>query len=139
MTTRNTTDSSKPDGLGTIVSGIVEDLQGIVRGEVLLAKTEIKEDVSAMGKGAASIAAGAMVALVGLIFVMLGVTYLINKSLEMWISAGIVGVALLLIGGIAAMAGKKTLSATSLKPAQTIESLKEDQQWANQQIKSVRK
>ena len=139
MTTRDTADQSKPDGLGSIVSGIVEDLQGIVRGEVLLAKTEIREDVSAMGKGATSIAIGAMVVLVGFIFLMLGVTYLINKSLEMWISAGIVGVVLLTIGGILAMTGKKTLSATSLKPTETMESLKEDQQWANQQIKSVRK
>jgi uncharacterized membrane protein HdeD (DUF308 family) len=92
-----------------------------------------------MGKAASSIAIGAMVALVGFIFLMLGVTYLINKSLEMWISAGIVGVALLLVGGIMAMAGKKRLSEASLKPTETMESLKEDQAWANQQIKSVRK
>jgi len=139
MTTRDTSNPSNPEGLGSIVSGIVEDLQGIVRGEVLLAKTEIREDISAMGKGATSLAIGAMVALVGFIFLMLGVTYLINKSLEMWISAGIVGVALLVIGGIMAMAGKKTLSASTPKMSETIDSLKEDQKWANQQIKSVKK
>ncbi len=138
MDTDGTTKSS-PEGLGTIVSGIVEDLQEIVRGEVKLAKAEIKDDVSAMGKGAASIAAGAMVALVGFIFLMLGVTYLLNKWLEMWIAAGIVGVALLLIGAMLAMSGKKKLSASSLKPTESMESLKEDQAWASQQIKSVKK
>ncbi|HYI25804.1 MAG TPA: phage holin family protein [Thermomicrobiales bacterium] len=126
-------------GLGSLVSGIVEDLQNIVRGEVRLAKTEMKEEASAMGRAAASIVAGALVALVGFIFLMLGVTYLINQSLEMWLSAGIVGVALLVIGGILAMIGKNRLQAASLKPTQTIDSLKEDQQWANQQIKSVGK
>lgn len=127
------------ESLGTLVTGIVEDLQGIVRGEVQLAKTEIKEDVSGLGKGAALIAAGAFLGLVGFIFLMLGVTYLLNKSLELWLSALIVGLALLIIAAIAALIGKNQLSASSLKPDQTIESIKEDQQWANQQIKSVKK
>jgi uncharacterized membrane protein YqjE len=126
-------------GLGSLVSGIVEDLQNIVRGEVRLAKTEMREDVASMGRGATALAAGALIALVGFIFLMLGATYLLNKSLEMWLSAGIVGVVLLVIGGILVMTGKNRLSAASLKPTETIDSLKEDQQWANQQIKSVGK
>jgi uncharacterized membrane protein YqjE len=127
------------ESLGTLVTSIVADLQDIVRGEVQLAKTELQEDVSVLGKGIAAIAAGALVALVGFIFLMLGVTYLLNKSLEMWISAGIVGVVLLIIGIIAALVGKNTLSAANLKPDKTIDSLKEDQEWANRQIKSVAK
>lgn len=127
------------ESLGTLVTGIVADLQDIVRGEVQLAKTELQEDVSALGKGIAAIAAGALVALVGFIFLMLGVTYLLNKSLEMWLSAGIVGVVLLVIGIIAALMGKNTLSAANLKPEKTIDSLKEDQEWASRQIKSVAK
>ena len=133
------TNQSNPEGLGSLVTGIVEDLQGIVRGEVLLAKTELKEDVSILGKAAGSLVAGALVGLVGFIFLMLGVTYLINKSLELWISAGIVGLALLLIAGILVMSGKKAMSAASLKPTETMDSLKEDQEWANRQIKSVKK
>ena len=133
--------AGQPDteSLGTIVTGIVADLQDVVRGEVQLAKTELKEDVSSLGKSAAMIAVGAFLALVGFMFVMLGVTYLLNKSMQMWLAAGIVGVVLLIIGIIAAMAGKNKLSAANLKPEQTIDSLKEDQQWANRQIKSVKK
>jgi len=134
-------DSTTPEAesLGTLVTGIVADLQDIVRGEVQLAKTELQEDASALGKGAAAIAVGALVALVGFIFLMLGVTYLLNKSLEMWLAAGIVGVVLLVIGIIAALVGKNQLSAASLKPEKTIDSLKEDQEWASRQIKSVTK
>ncbi len=130
---------ANPEGLGSLVTGIVEDLQGIVRGEVLLAKTELKEDVSVLGKAAGALVAAALIGLVGFIFLMLAVTYLINKSLELWISAGIVAVGLLLIAAILGMSGKKALGAASMKPTETIDSLKEDQEWANQQIKSVRK
>jgi len=128
-----------PEGLGSIVSGIVKDLQEIVRGEVKLAKTEIREDVSAMGKGAASIAAGGIVAFVGFVFLMLRATFVLSKWVEMWIAALILAVALLLIGAILAMSGKRKLSASSLKPTESMESLKEDQAWASQQIKSVKK
>jgi uncharacterized membrane protein YqjE len=125
--------------LGTIVSGIVEDLQNIVRGEVQLAKTELKEDAGKLGKGAGMLAAGALVGLVGFIFLMLALTYLLNKSMQMWLAAGIVGLALVIIAAVVAMTGKNQMSAANLKPQQTIDSVKEDQEWASHQIKSVKK
>jgi len=144
-------DSSRPGGndarasatgeqsLGTLVAGIVEDLQRIVRGEVQLAKTELKEDASAIGKGAGMLAGGALVGLVGFIFLMLAVTYLLNKSLEMWVSAGIVGLVLAVLAAALAMIGKNQLSGATLKPDQTIDSVKEDREWASRQIKSVKR
>jgi uncharacterized membrane protein YqjE len=127
------------ESLGSLVAGIVEDLQRIVRGEVQLAKTELKEDAGAIGKGAGMVAGAAFVGVVGFIFLMLAVTYLLNKSLEMWLSAGIVGLALAIIAAILAMVGKNRLSAATLKPDQTIDSVKEDREWASRQIKSVKR
>lgn len=132
-------DTASTEGLGTLVTGIVSDLQDIVRGEMALAKAELREDASAIGRAVAMLAVGAVIALVGFIFVMLGVTYLINRSLSMWLSAGIVGAALLVIAIILLMVGRSKLSASSMTPTQTIDSLKEDQAWASQQIKSVGK
>ena len=127
------------DSLGDTVTGIIEDLQNIVRGEVQLAKTEIKEDVSKLGRAAGMIGAAAFLALVGFIFLMLGVTYLLHKSLEMWISAGIVGLALLIIGAIVGVMGKNKMQEANMVPEKTIESLKEDKEWASRQINSVKK
>lgn len=125
--------------LGDTVTGVIEDVQNIVRGEVQLAKTEIKEDVGKLGKAIGMIGAAAFLALVGFIFLMLGVTYLLNKSLEMWISAGIVGLALLIIGAIIGVVGKNQLQEANMVPDKTIESLKEDKEWASHQINSVKK
>lgn len=137
--TEGTFQTDTGGSLGDTVTGVIQDLQDIVRGEVELAKTEIKEEVGKLGKGAGMIGAAAFLALVGFIFVMLGVTYLINKSLEMWIAAGIVGIVLLIIGAIIGMAGKNQMQQASLKPEKTIESVKEDKEWASHQIKSVKK
>lgn len=131
--------SDSGGGLGDIVTDVIKDLQDIVRGEVQLAKAELKEDASKIGKALGMIGAGVFFGLVAFIFLMLGVTYVINQWLEMWLSALIVGVALAIVAAIIGMAGKSELSKASLKPDDTIESLKEDKQWANQQIKSVKR
>lgn len=127
------------ESLGDTITGIVKDLQEIVRGEVQLAKTEIKEDASQMGKALGMVGAAALLGLTGFIFLMLGVTYLLNKSLEMWLSAGIVGLVLLIIGAIVGMAGKSQMQQANFKPEQTIESVKEDKEWASRQINSVKR
>jgi uncharacterized membrane protein YqjE len=131
--------SGEQQSLGTLVTGIVEDLQNIVRGELALAKTELKEEAAGIGRGVGMLAAGAIVGLVAFIFLMLGVTYLINRWLTMWQSAAIVGAALLIIALILLMSGRSKVSSANLTPTRTIDSLKEDQEWASQQIKSVGK
>ena len=128
-----------PEGLGSLISGVIKDLQDVLRGEVQLAKTELKEDASAIGKGAVLLVAAGVFGLLGLIFVLLAVMYLLNKSVQLWIAAGIVGVAVLAIAAILALVGKNRLSASNLKPEQTIDTLKEDKEWASQQISSVKR
>jgi uncharacterized membrane protein YqjE len=127
------------ESIGTLITGLIEDLQGLLRGEIALAKTELKEDVSSVGQALVLVVAGAIVGLTGFIFLMLGVTYLLNKSVEMWLAAGIVGTALLVVAGVVAVMGKMKLSGSTLKPRQTIDSLKEDQAWAKRQINSVKR
>jgi len=132
-------EQGSPDGIGAMLGGLLKDLQDLVRGEVALAKAEIKEDVSTAGKGVAAIATAAFFGLTGFIFLMLGLTYLLNIWMRMWIAASVVGVLLVVIAAVLGISGKKKLSASSLKPDQTIDSLKEDQQWAKAQISSVKR
>jgi uncharacterized membrane protein YqjE len=128
-----------PEGLGTMIGGIIGDLQEIVRGEVQLAKTELKEDASTIGRGAGFLAGAALIGLVGFIFLMLALTYLLDEWVDRWIAAGIVAVALLLIAAILAQSGRSQIKAANLKPEQTIETLKEDKEWASRQINSVKR
>ena len=128
-----------PEGLGALISGVIKDLQDLLRAEVQLAKTELREDATGIGKALAFIAAGAFVGLVGLIFLIQAIVWILDEFLNDWLAATIVAVALLVIAAILALSGKNKLSATNLKPEQTIETLKEDQQWAKQQINSVKR
>ena len=126
-------------GMGSLLASLLQDLQDVVRAEIQLAKTELQEDVTAAGRGVATIAAGAVVGLVGFLILMLAVAYLLAVWLPLWVAAGIVGLILLVLAVILALRGKGALSAANLKPEQTMESLKEDSAWASQQINSVKR
>jgi len=132
----STETNSDSDTIGGLLSGLLRDVQQMVRGEMALARAEIKDDVSTIGTSITSLAIATIFALTGFILLMLGVTYVLNMYMRMWIAAGIVGLVLLAIGGMLAMAAKKKLSAASLKPDQTIDSLKETKTWAQQQMNS---
>jgi len=126
------------EGVASLLSGLLSDLQQLVRGEVKLARAEIQEDLGKAGRAVGMIAGAALVGVTGFIFLMLGVTYLLNKKVEMWIAALIVGAVLAVLALVLGLSGRRQLSAASLKPTQTAESLKEDKEWAKQQINSVK-
>src|SRR3954453_8545877 len=86
--------SSQGDGsqesIGSLISGLLQDLQEMVRGEITLARSEVRDDLSTATKGLSSLAGAALIGVTGFIFLMLGVTYLLNQYMRMWIAAGIV-------------------------------------------------
>lgn len=127
------------EGIGSLVSGVVKDLQDLFRAEIQLAKTELKEDAQATGKAAGAMVAGGVVGLVGFVFLMLAATYALALALPLWLSALIVAVVLIVVAAVLALWGKKELAATKMGPEQTIATLKEDQAWAKQQISSVKR
>jgi len=127
------------EGLGELVGGIVKDVQDLVRGEVQLAKTELKESATAAGKGIGFLIASTVLGLIGFTFLMLALTEVLDNYMPRWAAAGLVALGLLLIAGVLALLGKRRLSADTLKPDQTIETLQEDKAWAQQQINSVKR
>jgi uncharacterized membrane protein YqjE len=111
----------------------------MVRDEIRLARAELRDDAMTAGRGVAVLAAGALVGLTGFIFLMLGATYLLNKWVQMWIAAGIVGVVLAVVAAVCIYAGRNKLRESNFTPEQTIATLKEDREWAKQQTNSVRR
>jgi uncharacterized membrane protein YqjE len=133
-------DAGGTEGIGSLISGTIRDMQDLVRAEVQLAKAELKEDAKGIGAGAGMLAAGAFVGLVGLVWLVFAAIHLVDKAIEeLWLSAGIVSLVLLAIAAILAQRGRSTLRASNLKPEQTIETLREDQRWAKHQIDSVKR
>jgi uncharacterized membrane protein YqjE len=124
--------------LGAMIGELVGDFQDLVRGEVALAKQELREEARAAGMGAGLMAGAALLALVGTIFIGLTLMYALALVLPFWAAALIVA-AVFLIGGLVLFtAGKQRLRQVDPVPRRTMESLKEDTAWVKQQISSDR-
>jgi hypothetical protein len=115
---------------GELMSHITADLSQLVRQEVALAKAELKEEASKAGKGAGLLGAAGYASHMILLFG----TFALVFGLGHWVGLGwaclIVTVVWAAGATVFAALGKRTLQTVHPKPERTIESLKEDAQWA---------
>ena len=116
--------------LGEIVGSITTELSTLVRQEITLAKTELRQDAKTAGKGAGLLAGAGvaghlfLIALTGLIVIALG--DLIGYG---W-AALIVTVIWGIVAAVLAKSGQKALKAVPPPLEKTTVTLKEDAQWA---------
>lgn len=107
--------------LGQLVADASSDLSSIVKGEIALAKMEIKADVAKGGKGAGMLAGAGVVALFAVGFLLTaGAWGLVAAGLPEWAGFLIVAVVLLVVAGVLALVGKKALGGIQGKPQKTI-------------------
>lgn len=118
----NTTRGSERT-LGQLVSDASTDLSNIVKGELDLAKLEIKSDVQKAGKGGGMLAAAGVFALFMLGFLLTAAAWGIAEGLDWpnWAGFLIVAGVLALIAGILALVGLKSIKKVKGKPERTID------------------
>jgi uncharacterized membrane protein YqjE len=126
-------------GLGDLFKQLAQDSTTLLRQEVALAKAELQQNVRTAVRDATMVAVGGGLALVGALVLVLFLVLALGDALnEYWLGALIVGVLFLVIGGIMAMGALRKLRGDGLAPERTIQTLKEDKQWAQSEIRQVR-
>ncbi len=107
--------------IGQLVADATHDLEGIVRGEIALAKAEVTDGAKVLGKGAGLLAGAAFLAVIGFIFVLNSAAWGISLWLPVWAGYLIVAVVVLIVGGILGMLGKKALDQAKPAPERAID------------------
>lgn len=126
--------------LGDLFRQLAQDSATLIRQEVALAKAEVRENVKGVARDAAKIAVGAVLAAVGALVMVAFLVLLLGDVVgEYWAGALIVGVLLVAIGAFLALGAMKRLKQDKLAPEQTIQTLKEDKQWLQSEMKQVRR
>ena len=132
---RNTTPGADRS-LGELFSELSRETSTLVRQEVALARTELTAKASQVGKDVGFLAMGGAVAYAGLLAIIAGIIILIGNLIgHMWLSALIVGLIIAGIGYYLVQKGLSDLKNANLAPEQTIESLKENKEWVQEQTK----
>ena len=119
--------------LGDLFGELSRDVSRLVRAEVKLAKTEMAEKASKTGKDAGAIVAGGLLAYAGLLAVIAAIIAGLALFIPLWLSALIVGIVVIAAGALIAKQGLDRLKKQSMAPEQTIQTLKENVEWAKQQ------
>ena len=121
--------------LGDLFSDLSRETTTLVRQEVQLAKAELTQSATEAARGIGMLVAGGAVAYAGLLFLLLAIVFgLIEAGWDAWLSALVVGLVVVAIGAILVLRARESLKPANLAPRRTIETLKEDQEWAKEQI-----
>ncbi len=119
--------SSQERPAAELVKQLSEQVSVLVRDELKLAQLEMTRKGKQAGAGAGMLGGGGLIALYGVGCLIACVILALNLVLAAWLSALIVGVALLAVAGAAALLGKSRLQqAAPPVPAETVDSVKTD-------------
>lgn len=118
-----------------VLQDILNNVQNIIRAEVILAKSEVMDEIAKVKAAAPLLIVGGATALLATLFLIWTIVYLLALVLPLWAAALIVTAVLAAVGGATLSSGIKQLRRVDPKPERTIATVKENVQWAKQQIK----
>jgi Putative Actinobacterial Holin-X, holin superfamily III len=121
--------------LGDLFSDLSRETTTLVRKEVQLAKAELTQSATEAARGIGMLVAGGAVAYAGLLFLLLAIVFgLIEAGWDPWVSALVVGLVVVAVGAVLVLRARESLKPANLAPQKTVETLKEDAEWAKEQI-----
>ena len=132
MKTQSSSESTSTMGresLTELLGELANESSALVRDEIALAKQEMNERIVGLRAGAILTAVGSCVGLLALLTLTAAAVIALAPVVGLLYSALIIGGALLVIGGIVISLGMSRLKHTSLKPEQTIETMRENKEW----------
>jgi uncharacterized membrane protein YqjE len=117
--------------IGELLKQLASETTSLVRQELELAKAEMREKAGKAGPGFGMIGAAGGVALLALGSLTAFFVLALDGALPNWLAALIIAIVYGAVAAVLYMRGKqKVEDAGSLAPRQTIESVKEDVEWA---------
>jgi uncharacterized membrane protein YqjE len=119
--------------LGEIVGDISTDLTTLVKKELELAKTELKEEAAKAGKGAGMLGGAGVAGLLALILASFALAYLLDNWMPVELAFLIVTLLWAIVGAVLAASGRKELKNANPQLPETQQTLKEDAQWVKAQ------
>jgi len=123
--------------LGELLKQLSEQTTRLVRQELELAKAELTQKGKQAGAGAGLFGAAGAIGFLALAALTTCFILALNAVMPAWLAALLVAVVYGVVAAVLAMRGRaKVKQATPPVPEQTIETVKEDVEWAKTQMRS---
>lgn len=121
--------------IANVLQDIVANIQTIIRAEIRLARSEVKEQVTVLGRAAGMMAGGAVAALFTVWLLLLTIVFALSTIMPFWAAGLLLFVVLAVVTLILLTVGKRRLKAVHKTPEKTIETIKENVEWVKRQTK----
>jgi uncharacterized membrane protein YqjE len=116
--------------IGELVKDLSAQTSTLVRQEIDLAKAELQEKGKVAGKGAGMLAGAAVAGVLALGALSAALITLLDDAMATWLAALIVMALWAVVALVLAKTGQKALQRATPPAPQTVETVKEDIQWA---------
>lgn len=124
------TDPGADRSIGAIVGAIAEDMSSLIRQEMDLAKVEMKQEVTRVGKGAGMFGGAGAAGYLALFFLSFAFTWLLGYWLPIALAALITAAIWGVVAAVLAARGRQEIQEAHPQLPTTQRTLKEDVQWA---------
>jgi heme A synthase len=121
--------------IGELFSQLASDTGLLIRQEIALAKVELSQKASDVGRNVGYLVLGGAVAYAALLALLAAIIISLANVMPWWLAALVVAIVVGIIAGVLVSKALAALKKTEVAPRQTVETLKEDAQWAKQQMK----
>jgi hypothetical protein len=115
---------------GELASEVAKDMSTLVRQEVALAKAELQQDAKTAGTAVGAFGGAGFAGYFVLVFLSLAMMWALGSTMALGWAALIVAAVWAVVAAVLALLGRSKLKGFSPKPERTIETVKEDVQWA---------
>ncbi len=138
----NTASRHDPEGLreqsiGDLLKQLSQETTTLVRKEIELAKAEVTVKGKQAGTGVGMFGGAGVAGLLALGSLTAFLIALLSTFMEVWIAALIVTVLWTAVAGVLALVGRNKVQEATPPAPQTVETIKEDVQWAKTQKPSA--
>jgi len=118
-----------------VFDDMLRNLQQIVRAEVRLARSEIREEALKATSAAKFLGIGALAGFFSIAFLLVAAAAALTMWMPLWAAALIVCVALMAMAGLLLVIAAKRFQQVHAVPQRSIEHMKGDIQWVKQHAK----
>jgi uncharacterized membrane protein YqjE len=126
--------------LGELFARLSSDTGELVRQEISLARAEMKQMGSTLARDSAKVGTALVLALAGTLAITTFLVIVLGHLFDSyWVSALVVGVVFLAIGGVMARNAMRDIKQRGVTPTQTASTLRDDALWAKQEAREVKR
>lgn len=122
------TEDERP--VGELVSEVTRTLSTLMRQELELAKAELRQEAVKAGKGAGFLGGAGFAGWMLALFFSLAIVWALDEIMHLFFAAFIVAVLWAIVAAVLFVKGRAEMRTVNPVPEKTVETLKEDAEWA---------